>query len=34
MGTVLLTILLAPAVVWGWTATVFFIVDYIKSQGN
>lgn len=34
MGTVLLTVLLAPAVVWGWTATVFFILDFIKSRRN
>jgi len=34
METTLLCILIAPAVVWGWTATVFFIVDYIKSRKN
>ena len=34
MGTVLLTILLAPAVVWGWTAAIFFILDYIGSLRN
>lgn len=34
MRTILLTILLAPAVVWGWTATIFFIADYIKSRKN
>ena len=32
MGSVLLTVLMAPAIVWGWTATVFFILDYIKSR--
>ena len=30
----LLIILLAPAVVWGWTATIFFIADFIKSHRN
>jgi hypothetical protein len=34
MGTVLLTVLMTPAIVWGWTATVFFILDYIKSRKN
>lgn len=34
MNTILLTVLMAPAVIWGWTATIFFIVDYIKSRKN
>ena len=34
MKTTLLWILIAPSVVWGWTATIFFIVDYIKSRKN
>ncbi len=34
MKTVLLTVLIAPAIIWGWTATVFFILDFIKSRRN
>ncbi len=34
MKSVLLTVLIAPAIIWGWTATVFFILDFIKSRRN
>jgi hypothetical protein len=29
---ILLSILLAPAIVWGWTATIWYIVDFFNDE--
>lgn len=28
----LLSILLAPAIVWGWTVTIIYIIDFFNNE--